>query len=44
MVEPEVTIREGFLTPVAATKLYQQLVDRIDWDLRMRARKTACFG
>ncbi len=44
MHEPEVTIREGFLNPVAATNLYQQLVDRIDWDLRMRARKTACFG
>jgi alkylated DNA repair dioxygenase AlkB len=44
MIEPEVTIRNGFLMPIAATKLFQQLCDRIDWDLRMRARKTACFG
>ncbi len=44
MIEPEVTIRNGFLTGMAAMNLYQQLCDRLDWDLRMRARKTACFG
>lgn len=44
MTEPEVTIRRGYLSPAVATKLYTQLCDRIDWDLRMRARKTACFG
>lgn len=44
MNEPDVTIRRSFLTPIAATKLYGQLRDRLDWDLRMRARKTACFG
>lgn len=44
MIEPEVTIRDGFLESMAATKLFQQLCDRVDWDLRMRARKTACFG
>jgi alkylated DNA repair dioxygenase AlkB len=44
MTEPEVTIRPDFLTPPAATELYHQLGDRIDWDLRMSARHTACYG
>lgn len=44
MTEPEITIRPGYLSPTAATNLYIQLYDRIDWDLRMSARKTACFG
>jgi alkylated DNA repair dioxygenase AlkB len=44
MTEPEVTIRPDFLTPTAATNLYTQLCDRIDWDLRMSARHTACYG
>jgi alkylated DNA repair dioxygenase AlkB len=44
MTEPEITIRPNFLTPTAATELYIQLRDRIDWDLRMSARKTACYG
>jgi alkylated DNA repair dioxygenase AlkB len=44
MIEPEVTIRPGYLSPATATELYIQLRDRIDWDLRMSARKTACFG
>jgi alkylated DNA repair dioxygenase AlkB len=44
MTEPEITIRPNFLTPTAATELYTQLRDRIDWDLRMSARKTACYG
>ena len=44
MPEPEITIRPNFLTPTAATQLYIQLRDRIDWDLRMSARNTACYG
>ena len=44
MTEPEVTIRPGFLTPTAATQLYVQLRDRIEWDLRMSSRHTACYG
>ena len=44
MIEPEVTICPGYLSPAAATELYIQLRDRIDWDLRISVRKTACFG
>jgi alkylated DNA repair dioxygenase AlkB len=44
MTEPEVTICPGYLSSATATELYTQLCDRIDWDLRMSARKTACFG
>ncbi len=44
MIEPEVTIQPGYLSPTTATKLYTELRDRIDWDLRISARKTACFG
>lgn len=44
MTEPEVTIEPSFLTPNVATNLYTQLVDTINWDLRMSARKTACYG
>jgi alkylated DNA repair dioxygenase AlkB len=44
MIEPEVTILPGYLSPNTATKLYQQLCDQIDWDERISARKTACYG
>jgi alkylated DNA repair dioxygenase AlkB len=44
MTEPEVTIRINYLSPTAATELYLQLVDQINWDKRISARKTACFG
>ena len=44
MIEPEVTICPGYLSPTAATELYIQLRDQIEWDLRMSARKTACYG
>jgi alkylated DNA repair dioxygenase AlkB len=44
MTEPELTIQPNFLTPTAATQLYIQLRDRIEWDLRMSARHTACYG
>jgi alkylated DNA repair dioxygenase AlkB len=44
MIEPEVTIYPGYLSLSAATKLYDQLCDRIEWDERISARKTACYG
>jgi alkylated DNA repair dioxygenase AlkB len=44
MTAPEVTICPGYLSPSAATELYAQLRDRIEWDDRISARKTACFG
>jgi alkylated DNA repair dioxygenase AlkB len=44
MTEPEVTICPGYLSPTAATELYNKLRDRIEWDERISARKTACFG
>jgi alkylated DNA repair dioxygenase AlkB len=44
MTEPEVTICSNYLDPTVATELFDQLRDRIDWDLRISARKTACFG
>jgi alkylated DNA repair dioxygenase AlkB len=44
MIEPEVTICSGYLSPIAATDLYNKLRDRIEWDERISARKTACFG
>jgi hypothetical protein len=44
LTEPEVTICPNYLTPTAATQLYNQLRDRIDWDLRIGARNTACYG
>jgi alkylated DNA repair dioxygenase AlkB len=44
MIEPEVTIRPDYLSSTAATELYVQLRDRLEWDLRISARKTACFG
>jgi alkylated DNA repair dioxygenase AlkB len=44
MIEPEVTICPGYLAPIIATRLYNQLCDRIEWDERISARKTACYG
>jgi hypothetical protein len=44
MIQPEVTIQPDYLSAAAATELYNHLRDRIDWDLRISARKTACFG
>jgi alkylated DNA repair dioxygenase AlkB len=44
MLDPEVTITPDYLSSQAATELYLQLCDRIDWDERMSSRKTACFG
>ncbi len=44
MTDPEVTIQPNYLSPAAATELYWQLRDRLVWDERISARKTACFG
>jgi alkylated DNA repair dioxygenase AlkB len=44
MTEPEVTIHPNYLSSTAATELYSQLRDRLEWDERISARKTACFG
>lgn len=44
MIEPEVTIRPNYIHSTAATQLYTQLRDRIEWDDRISARKTACYG
>jgi alkylated DNA repair dioxygenase AlkB len=44
MIEPEVTIRPNYIHSTAATQLYIQLRDRIEWDDRISARKTACYG
>ena len=44
MIEPEVTIYPRYLSQEEATKLYIHLRDEIQWDERMQARKTACFG
>jgi alkylated DNA repair dioxygenase AlkB len=44
MTEPEVTICPGYFSPTVATELYIKLRDRIEWDERISARKTACFG
>jgi alkylated DNA repair dioxygenase AlkB len=44
MTEPEITIHPNYLTSTAATELYIQLRDRIEWDLRMSSRYTACYG
>jgi 2OG-Fe(II) oxygenase superfamily len=44
MIEPEVTICPSYLSPTAATELYDRLRDCLDWDLRISARKTACYG
>jgi alkylated DNA repair dioxygenase AlkB len=44
MTEPEVTICPGYLSAKVATTLYQELCDRIEWDERISARKTACYG
>jgi alkylated DNA repair dioxygenase AlkB len=44
MLEPDITIRLGYLSATAATELYDQLCKEVDWDERMSARKTACFG
>ena len=41
---PEASVTPGFLAPDAATVLFDSLLVQIEWDERMKARKTACFG
>lgn len=41
---PTATLLPGFLPREDADRLYQGLLADIDWDDRMQARKTACFG
>jgi alkylated DNA repair dioxygenase AlkB len=44
MVSPEIKIYPEYIPPAAATELYDRLCAPIDWDERMSARKTACYG
>jgi alkylated DNA repair dioxygenase AlkB len=41
---PEATVIPDFLGPEAATALFEALLAQVQWDERMKARKTACFG
>ncbi|SKA98042.1 Alkylated DNA repair dioxygenase AlkB [Prosthecobacter debontii] len=41
---PEATVKPSFLTPDEATALFDSLLTQVQWDERMKARKTACFG
>lgn len=41
---PDVMLIPKFLTPDAASALFEALRRRITWDERIKARKTACFG
>jgi alkylated DNA repair dioxygenase AlkB len=41
---PEVTLTTDFLSGPAASELSDALSKQIPWDMRMKARKTACFG
>jgi alkylated DNA repair dioxygenase AlkB len=41
---PEASVTPGFIAPDAATHLFDTLLSQVQWDERMRARKTASFG
>jgi len=41
---PTATLIPGFLGRDEADLLYQSLLSDVDWDDRMQARRTACFG
>lgn len=41
---PEAVLTPAFLRHDAATELFDSLLAGIEWDERMKARKTACFG
>lgn len=43
-ISPEASLTTGFLGPDAASRLFDSLLAQVEWDERMRARKTACFG
>lgn len=42
--EPEYKLIEEFLESDEATQLLHQLVEVVEWDTSMKARKTACYG
>ncbi|WP_264516705.1 alpha-ketoglutarate-dependent dioxygenase AlkB family protein [Luteolibacter rhizosphaerae] len=44
MTEPEATLDPQFLSPADASALFEALLSEVQWDERMKARKTACFG
>ncbi len=44
MNTPEAFLRPGFFGQALADQLYCRLVAETDWDDRMKARRTACFG
>ena len=41
---PEASVTPGFIARDAATNLFDALTMQVQWDERMKARKTACFG
>ena len=41
---PEASVTAGFLVPDEATSLFHALLAHVQWDERMKARKTDCFG
>ena|SRR5579871_3035054 len=42
MSEPDLVLEHGFVAD--SGQLYAALAEGVEWDERMRARKTACFG
>lgn len=40
---PEATVKPGFLAPEEATTLFHSLLTQVQWDERMKARKTCLF-
>ncbi|WP_035607755.1 alpha-ketoglutarate-dependent dioxygenase AlkB [Haloferula sp. BvORR071] len=42
--EPEASLDPHFLSPADASALFEALLREVQWDERMKARKTACFG
>jgi alkylated DNA repair dioxygenase AlkB len=44
MTEPEATLDPAFLNSADAGALFEALLAEVEWDERMKARKTACFG
>ena len=44
MNTPEAFLKPFFIGQAVADQLYCRLVAEVDWDQRMKSRKTACFG
>lgn len=44
MKTPEAHLIAGFFPPAEASDLFDRLLREVQWDERMKARKTACFG